>query len=49
MEELDKAKEDRLKTFLCLPKSIPAHDTFNRIFVPQVTASLHIAVRTMPY
>jgi predicted transposase YbfD/YdcC len=32
MEEFGKAKQDWFKTFLQLPKGIPAHDTFNRLF-----------------
>ena len=32
MEVFGKAKQDWLKTFLELPKGIPSHDTFNRVF-----------------
>lgn len=32
MEDFGKAKHDWLATFLELPKGIPTHDTFNRIF-----------------
>lgn len=31
-EDFGQAKHDRLKTFLDLPKGIPSHDTFNRVF-----------------
>lgn len=32
MEEFGKCKQDWFKTFLKLPKGIPSHDTFNRVF-----------------
>lgn len=32
MEDFGKAKYDWLKSFLKLPKGIPSHDTFNRVF-----------------
>ena len=32
MEDFGEAKHDWLKTFLDLPKGIPSHDTFNRVF-----------------
>ena len=32
MENFGKAKQEWLRTFLCLPEGIPSHDTFNRVF-----------------
>jgi predicted transposase YbfD/YdcC len=32
IEQYGKAKQEWLKTFLCLPAGIPSHDTFNRVF-----------------
>jgi hypothetical protein len=39
-EEFGKAKEEWLKTFLCLQEGIPSHDTFNRVFSALVAEKL---------